>query len=139
MEGVFALSRNFDSIGAMAKSPQDIALLMSNLLNPDAQQNLFEPVITTTSMNSWQDLAMGFVDCSIWEAPAMVIAFCLANYMKTLNVLLQKLEYEAAISKIRGHGTRVVYPIELPNFGTVAYNGTSCLELIACLSPKLFC
>lgn len=133
MEGVFALSRTFDSIGVMAKSPQDVALLMSDLLIPDAERKLFQHGVTTTDMISWKNLTVGFVDCSVWEDPAMVIASYLANVNeKKLNTLLQKLEYEAAISKISDHGSRVIYPIELPEFSTVAYNGTSCLELVAC-------
>lgn len=79
MDGVFALSRTFDSIGVMAKSAQDVALLTSSILNPDAQQRLFQQGIPTPHTNSWKDLAVGFIDCSVWEAPAMVIICCLAN------------------------------------------------------------
>ena len=79
MDGVFVLSRTFDSIGVMAKSAQDVALLMNSILKPDAQQRLSQQGIPTPQGNSWKDLAVGFIDCSIWESPAMVIICCLAN------------------------------------------------------------
>ena len=79
MDGVFALSRTFDSIGVMAKSTEDVALLASALLISESQQSRIRQVVKTPHTVGWKDLAVAFTDCSIWQDPAMVIIFGMAH------------------------------------------------------------
>ena len=59
LEGVFALSRDFDKIGGMAKCPRDLALLM-DALNGSGFSGPVE--------RGWDDISIGFVDPAVWDA-----------------------------------------------------------------------
>ena len=73
MDGAFVLSRTFDSIGVMAKSTQDVALLASALLNSESQQSPIGQEFKTPHTSDWKGITVAFSDCSVWEDPTMVI------------------------------------------------------------------
>jgi amidase len=58
MEGVFFLSKTFDSAGPMAKSARDILPLLEILLQPPRHFEYKE---------DWKGLSVGFVDLDIWK------------------------------------------------------------------------
>ena len=59
LEGVFALSRDFDKIGAMAKGAADLALLMGALGGVEVDESIGR---------GWEHVAIGFVDPRVWDA-----------------------------------------------------------------------
>jgi amidase len=63
--GVFRITRSFDGIGGMAKTPSDLALLTENILIPEARGNIpcggFEGVMT----GKWDGLRIGVAE-SAW-------------------------------------------------------------------------
>jgi amidase len=62
MDGVFGISRTFDTLGHMAKSAGDLALLAKVMREDHVEERL---LVTN-------GLAIGFVDPSIWSmAPEM--------------------------------------------------------------------
>lgn len=58
-EGLFTLSRDFDGLGGMAKSPEDLGLLI-NLLNGTHDSD--------ARSLKWEDISVGFVDPVVWNA-----------------------------------------------------------------------
>jgi amidase len=62
MDGVFGLSRTFDTLGIMAKSAGDLALLVRVLKQDDEEESAVPN----------DKLAIGFVDPTVWSlAPEM--------------------------------------------------------------------
>lgn len=59
MDGIFALSRDFDGLGGMAKSPEDLAMLM-DLLNGTRARGV--------QSLEWDQVSIGFVDPLVWDA-----------------------------------------------------------------------
>lgn len=59
MDGIFILSRDFDALGGMARSPDDLAMLM-NLLNGSHAREV--------QSLKWDEVSVGFVDPMIWDA-----------------------------------------------------------------------
>lgn len=58
-EGLFTLSQDFDGLGGMAKSPEDLGLLI-NLLNGTHASD--------ARSLKWEDISVGFVDPVVWNA-----------------------------------------------------------------------
>jgi amidase len=59
IDGLFTLSRDFDGLGGMAKSPEDREMLM-NLLNGTYASDM--------QSLKWKDISVGFVDPVAWNA-----------------------------------------------------------------------
>lgn len=59
MDGLFTLSRDFDGLGGMAKSPEDLEMLMDLLRQTEASD---------TNPIKWEDISVGFVDPIVWDA-----------------------------------------------------------------------
>lgn len=59
MDGMFTLSRHFDGLGGMARSPDDLAMLM-NVLNGSRAREV--------QSLRWDQVSVGFVDPVIWNA-----------------------------------------------------------------------
>ncbi|GLA27012.1 hypothetical protein AnigIFM63326_004199 [Aspergillus niger] len=107
MEGIFRLSKDFDKLGAMAKCPEDLGLLMP-LLNGSH----LEPV-------TWSDISVGFVDPIVWDAFGF-------QKSQDKNVESQILErYEWARAEITRRGGQVVYPVDLPTMESLRFEGKS--------------
>ncbi|RAL08827.1 amidase [Aspergillus homomorphus CBS 101889] len=121
LDGIFNLSRHFDKLGAMAKAPEDLALLME-LLNGTRQ----EP-------SRWSDISVGFVDPLIWDA---------FDFQKEQDQDVERQildEYEWAKTQITQRGGRVVNPVELPTMENLRFEGKSVNYMVAYHEfPKLF-
>ncbi|KAI9833738.1 MAG: hypothetical protein M1819_003471 [Sarea resinae] len=124
MDGVFALSRDFDAIGAMAKSPHDLALIM-DALNGSMTGH--------SGKAGWSDVAVGFVDPTIWDA----LQFQRSREGDVEKQILTG--YEWAMAQIRQRGGKVAYPVELPTREKLFYKGKSVLHSVAFKQfPSLF-
>ncbi len=55
-EGFFRISRSFDAIGAMAKTPYDLSLLTESILTPAARANLPENGYKDSLTGGWEGL-----------------------------------------------------------------------------------
>ncbi|KAK4150380.1 amidase signature domain-containing protein [Chaetomidium leptoderma] len=84
MDGIFVISTTFDTVGAMAKSVDDLATL-----------------------RDWSGLRLGFVDPDKWWLPPGLVTP--VEEVKTQI----KASYEAAMKKIQSSGGEVIYPVEL--------------------------
>lgn len=62
MTAIQPANPDFDSAGAMAKTPSDLAIVMETITNgaPDFLSSLNDP---------WKDLALAFVDPDRWTMP----------------------------------------------------------------------
>ncbi len=63
-EGAFPTSRVFDSHGGMAKTPNDLAMIMGLLMNKDFESSL---------RSSWEGIRIGFVDPMLWQPASFVV------------------------------------------------------------------
>ena len=73
MDGVFVISTSFDTVGGMAKSVEDLALLIEYL-----QENGPNNVRATSDYRSvfqkdWSGLRLGFVDPDQWRLPPALV------------------------------------------------------------------
>jgi amidase len=64
-DGVFRISRSFDAIGAMARTPHDLSLLTESILTPAARAKLPENGYKDTLTGSWEGLKVGILP-STW-------------------------------------------------------------------------
>jgi amidase len=67
MERVIPVSQNLDSVGGMARSPRDLAILTELLQGTTSE--LPDRSYVDTLNGGWEGLRMGFVDEKIWELP----------------------------------------------------------------------
>lgn len=63
--GVFRISRSFDAIGSMAKTPYDLSLLTESILTTEARAKLPENGYLDSLTRSWEGLRIGIVS-STW-------------------------------------------------------------------------
>ncbi|MCJ1435812.1 hypothetical protein MMC27_005187 [Xylographa pallens] len=116
LEGVFALSRDFDKLGAMAKCPADLALLMSALSGSRVEESI---------SGGWENVSVGFVDPRVWDA---------FRYSDPRDESVEDqiiTQYEWAMAQIQNRGGKVVYPIELPSMESLQYEGKSVTRSVA--------
>jgi len=64
-KGVFRISRSFDAIGSMAKTPYDLSLLAESILTPEARAKLPENGYKDSLTGSWEGLRVGILP-STW-------------------------------------------------------------------------
>lgn len=69
LEGTFAVSEDFDSLGAMAKSASDLAILTEMLLNEKARTELPSDGYLSFMQTDFEGLKIGFVDPEEWHWP----------------------------------------------------------------------
>ncbi|KAI1127061.1 amidase signature domain-containing protein [Nemania abortiva] len=67
--GVFAVSEEFDALGAMAKSVLDLALMTELVLNPEARAKLPKDGYQSYLRKDFAGLKVGFVDPEQWRWP----------------------------------------------------------------------
>ncbi|PVH76796.1 amidase signature enzyme [Cadophora sp. DSE1049] len=104
MQGVFVISRAFDTLGGMAKSVQDLSYLIEYIQDDSAKSGLPDM--------SWAPLRLGFVKPEDWFLPASLVKpdAGAETQMKTA--------IGAAISKIGALGAEIVGPVGLPHPGS---------------------
>ncbi|KAJ4862552.1 amidase domain-containing protein [Trichoderma breve] len=105
MDGVIPVSKSLDSVGAMARSPADLAMVIEMLqatgLNHDER-------LSQLMTQKWDGLRIGFVDEKIWKLPENL---CKHND----EALIQMREdYHTVMKVLSDAGVHVEYPVQLP-------------------------
>ena len=72
LEGIIAVSDDFDSLGAMAKSTRDLALMVKIVLNQRARATIPDDVYISWLQKDFSGLRVGFADPSVWRWPQAV-------------------------------------------------------------------
>ncbi|KAK1244056.1 hypothetical protein MKX08_002194 [Trichoderma sp. CBMAI-0020] len=105
MDGVVPVSKNLDSVGAMARSPADLAVVMEMLqaTGPNHDERLSQLMT-----QKWDGLRIGFVDEKIWQLPE--------SLCKPDNEALSQMrrEYHSVMKILADAGVHVEYPVSLP-------------------------
>ncbi|KAF2968412.1 hypothetical protein GQX73_g5175 [Xylaria multiplex] len=112
-EGTAPWSSLTDSIGGMAKSPEDLRVLIQTLSNADYDQSV---------TNSWEDLRVGFVDPTLWSF-SPVICDPDENLIQQ-----QRREMATAMTKIKEMGGTVKQPVPLTSMDELMLDGDDALE-----------
>jgi amidase len=60
-KGVLRISRCFDAIGSMARTPYDLSLLTESILTPEARAKLPENGYRNSFTESWEELRVGIL------------------------------------------------------------------------------
>jgi len=98
----------FDCVGAMAKSPYDLAVLAGVLQGEDYRAFL---------TGSWEGLRVGFVDPALWQ-PASFIVEPREDFRKQSDDA-----FKAAVEKLKAGGAKVAEQVPLPTVGQIFENG----------------
>ncbi|KAF2734772.1 amidase signature enzyme [Polyplosphaeria fusca] len=125
MDGIFTLSKTFDSAGGMAKSAKDLVALMDAMMLPTSKEiGTRTPSTCFRIKEDWGNLRIGFTEPTIWR-----------QWRKTgrINVdaerfMLQK--YEMVVQSLIEMGVDIVYPVELPPQANLNLDGKNCFEPI---------
>jgi amidase len=69
--GVFRISQSFDAIGAIAKTPHDLSILIESILTPEVRGEIPENGFEQSMTRSWEGLRVGILP-STWggEGPS---------------------------------------------------------------------
>jgi amidase len=100
--GVFRISRSFDAIGAMARTPCDLSLLTESILTPEARSKLPESGFQNSLTGSWQGLKVGILPSTWgidgdaknklkWETSPVVVLFKLQGILEADGGVERKL------------------------------------------------
>ncbi|KAI0109049.1 amidase signature domain-containing protein [Nemania sp. FL0031] len=107
MDGIFVISTSFDTVGAMAKSVDDLATLVGCIQDVTPGSGEATPNYQAVFQKDWSGLRLGFVDPDKWQLPPKLV-----EPIEEVNVQI-KSSYEVAMKKIRSLGGEVIYPVEL--------------------------
>ncbi|KAF2714645.1 amidase signature enzyme [Pleomassaria siparia CBS 279.74] len=123
MDGIFTLSKSFDSAGGMAKSAKDLVALMDALMLPTSKETGTKAAHTCFRIKEdWGNLRIGFTEPTIWK-----------QWKKSGRInadaerfMLQK--YDAVVQSLIEMGVNIVYPIELPSQASLNIEGKNSFE-----------
>lgn len=125
MDGVFTLSKTFDTAGGMAKSAKDLVHLIDALMFPSRHEHSTRTVGHYFKIKEdWGGLRIGFTEPTIWR-----------SWMKSgrINADAEKFmrgKYESVINTLIEMGVDVVYPVELPALSSLNLDGRNSFEPI---------
>ncbi|KAF2638485.1 amidase signature enzyme [Massarina eburnea CBS 473.64] len=125
MDGIFSLSKSFDSAGGMAKSAKDLVALMDILLSPTSKERSISiPKQTFRIKEDWAGLRIGFTEPTIWT-----------TWRKSgrINADAERFmlhKYELVVQSLIEMGVDVVYPVELPSQSSLNLDGKNSFEPI---------
>ncbi|KAF2002411.1 amidase signature enzyme [Amniculicola lignicola CBS 123094] len=123
-DGIFMLSKSFDSAGGMAKSAKDLVALMDAMMLPTSKETGTNRTPSTCFRikEDWGKLRIGFTEPTIWQ-----------TWRKSGRInadaerfMIQK--YEVVVQSLIEMGVDVVYPVELPAQSTLNLEGKNCFE-----------
>ncbi|ORY10754.1 amidase signature domain-containing protein [Clohesyomyces aquaticus] len=125
MDGIFTLSKTFDSTGGMAKSAKDLVALMDAMMLPTSRETTAPiPKTCFRIKEDWGDLRIGFTEPTIWQ-----------SWRKSGRInadaerfMLQK--YDMVVQSLIEMGVDVVYPVELPPQSSLNLDGKNSFEPI---------
>ncbi|KAI0514735.1 amidase signature enzyme [Xylaria bambusicola] len=104
--GVFKLSNTFDGLGVLGRTPKDLAPLTQIILNKERRDTFGTQALASISDNSsWLELGIGMV------GPTWGVAFALDKWSAS-DV---KSAYEAVPVRLKELGTKVEYPLDIPD------------------------
>ncbi|UKZ92115.1 uncharacterized protein TrAFT101_007083 [Trichoderma asperellum] len=105
MDGVIPVSKSLDSVGAMARSPADLAVVIEMLqaTGPNHDERLSQLMT-----QKWDGLRIGFVDEKVWKLPE---GLC-KNDDEALFQMRK--EYHSVMTILSDAGVHVEYPVLLP-------------------------
>ncbi|KAI0876849.1 amidase signature domain-containing protein [Hypoxylon argillaceum] len=107
MSGIFVISTTFDTVGAMAKSVDDLATLIEYVQENAPGSSKARLDYRAVFQQDWSGLRLGFVDPDKWWLPPGLVA-----PIEEVNAQI-KSSYETAMKKIQSSGGEVLYPVEL--------------------------
>ncbi|KAN0114723.1 Amidase signature domain containing protein [Hyaloscypha variabilis] len=104
-----------DSLGGMAKTSKDLALLIGAMMEQDYSSFL---------TRSWKNQKIAFVDPNLWELSPGVCPKVPAVREKQLS------EIASAVTLIREHGASVFENVVLPQVSDLTWDGEDALETV---------
>ncbi|CAL5866018.1 uncharacterized protein PFLUO_LOCUS225 [Penicillium psychrofluorescens] len=127
LDGVFKLSSTFDGVGVMARDPFDLAALTEVLLTTQAFDKVPREGYSSIMGTSWTELRLGVVDIKWgvddriskgkWDSPDV------------------KATYEGATEKMKAHGARLIYPLQIPEAKILKHDGHTLQDVANCEFP----
>ncbi|KAK4220846.1 amidase signature domain-containing protein [Podospora fimiseda] len=107
-DGVFVISATFDTVGAMAKYVEDLAILVGYVQENGAESNGSFPNYQDLLQKDWSGLRLGFVDPDKWQLPPGLV-----TPIEEVSAQI-KSSYMVAMENIRNSGCcEVIYVVEL--------------------------
>ncbi|KKP07161.1 hypothetical protein THAR02_00697 [Trichoderma harzianum] len=105
IDGVIPASKILDSVGAMAMSPADLAMVIEMLqaTGPNHDERLSQLMT-----QKWDGLRIGFVDEKIWKLPEN-----LCKHNDEALIQMRK-DYHTVMKVLSDAGVHVEYPVQLP-------------------------
>ncbi len=94
--GIQPISPAFDSVGGLAKTPEDLANIMRILLERTDCPSYLE--------GSWKDLRVGFVDPSLWQPADFVVEPNESFRKQTVRFVPNSRQFCANQNAVRCHG-----------------------------------
>ncbi|KUJ14326.1 amidase-like protein [Mollisia scopiformis] len=111
-KGVFRISKTYDGVGAMARTPYDLSLLVELILkhgSKHASESGFGKYLT----KSWEGLKIGIVEVT-WGMGSQ------EGKDKWTSDLVKR-NYDGVAQKIRDNGGHVLFPASPPEPSTIKY------------------
>ena len=138
--GAFRISRSFDGIGGMARTPADLASLIEIILLPRARRSIWGGGYESVMNGSWDGMKVGVVESTWgggkpdkWDSAPVVS--CLQPFSTGGGTSLilgpQKAKYESLVEVMRTGGANILYPASAPESDTLKCNGIG-LKEVAC-------
>lgn len=148
LEGIFAVSEDFDAVGTMAKSTLDLALLTPLVLNAQARAKLPSDGYLSFLKKDFSGLKIGFVDAENWRWPEalqkqgdhslqQLVSPCPSPLSRQGSKLTnhQRSGYQAVLERVKGHGGTVVYPVTLPAASKFMMDGAPAIITAIRMNP----
>lgn len=124
-DGVFRISRSFDAIGVIARTPYDLSLLTESILTPATRARLPKNGYKDSLTGSWEGLRVGILP-STWGGAG-------PDHKLKWGTSPVKKVYDGVAEKINEKGGFAVYPIEIPEAvhtnSTLKHNGLSMKDI----------
>ncbi|KAL6837239.1 amidase signature domain-containing protein [Trichoderma camerunense] len=105
MDGVIPVSKSLDSVGAMARSPADLVMVIEML---QATGSNHDARLSQLMTQKWDGLRIGFVDEKIWKLPE---SLCKHNDEALIQM---RKDYHTVMKVLSDAGVHVEYPVQLP-------------------------
>ncbi|KAF2191499.1 amidase signature enzyme [Zopfia rhizophila CBS 207.26] len=125
MEGIFTLSKTFDSAGGMAKSAKDLVALMDAMMLPTSKEiGIRGPSTCFRIKEDWGNLRIGFTEPTIWRS------WLKSGRINSDAERYMRQQYEMVVNSLIEMGVDVVYPVELPPQSSLNADGKNSFEPI---------
>nr|ODN89884.1 hypothetical protein L204_06161 [Cryptococcus depauperatus CBS 7855] len=131
MDGIARTSKNKDVVGALARSPHDVAVITEALLKPQYREQISKGHLTDFLTKSFKGLRIGVLDPRVWKYPSDT-----ANTPEDMVIEMASL-FSAVISKIGSEeDVHVEYPVSIPMISDLNVEGKPSLGIILSYEAK---